>query len=273
MFVPAVFWDHRRLRTLQATKSLSKTARSRSSCDLMNTATRLKRRTEVAEGTIAFYFERPPDFQFVAGQFVDITLINPPEKDEEGDYRSFTIASSPSEEDVMIATRIRDTAFKRVLKTLSIGSEVKLEGPFGNLVLHQDGTRPAVFLTGGIGVTPFRSISIDSARKRAPHRLWMFYSNRRPEDAAFLDELRSIENENTNFNFVPTMTKLQESRVPWDGERGVIDKKMLEKYLGGLNGPIYYVAGPPGMVAGMRKLLGEAGVKGSDVRSEEFSGY
>jgi ferredoxin-NADP reductase len=239
----------------------------------MTVVTRLKKRIEVAEGTMAFHFERPPDFQFVAGQFVDVTLIDPPETDEEGDYRSFTIASAPSEEDLMIATRMRSTAFKRVLKMLRAGSEIKLEGPFGNLVLHQDSTRPAVFLTGGIGVTPFRSISIDSARKKLPHRLWMFYSNRRPEDAAFLDELLSLQNENTNFNFVPTMTKSQESRISWDGERGSIDKNMLEKYLDGLEGPIYYIAGPPGMVSGMRKLLGEAGLKGSDIRSEEFTGY
>src|SRR5262245_8618947 len=233
----------------------------------MDVVTRLKKKAEVAEGTMAFYFERPPGFDFDAGQFMDITLIDPPENDERGNLHSFSIASAPSEDDLMIATRMRDTAFKRDLKTLEPGSEVRLEGPFGHLVLHHDSARPAVFLTGGIGVTPFRSMAIHSARKRLAHRLWMFYANRRPEDAAFLEELHRLQEENRNFKFVPTMTKAQDSRMSWDGERGAIDKNMLSKYLDGLNDPIYYVAGPPGMVDGLTKLLREAGLKAADIRS------
>jgi ferredoxin-NADP reductase len=78
---------------------------------------------------MAFYFERPAGFHFVAGQSMDFTLINPPEADDEGNTRSFSIASAPYEEDLMIATRMRDTAFKRVLKNLAIGSEIQIEGP------------------------------------------------------------------------------------------------------------------------------------------------
>ena len=72
---------------------------------------KLKRREEVAEGTAAFYFEKPEGFQFKAGQFLRFSLIDPPETDAEGDSRSFSIASAPHEEDLMIATRLRDTAF------------------------------------------------------------------------------------------------------------------------------------------------------------------
>ena len=97
---------------------------------------RLKGKSEVAEGTMAFYFERPTGFQFKAGQFVDFTLVNPPETDEEGNTRSFSIASAPYEDDLMIATRMRDTAFKRILKTLAAGSEIQMEGPFGGITLN-----------------------------------------------------------------------------------------------------------------------------------------
>ena len=234
---------------------------------------RLKGKSEVAEGTMAFYFERPTGFQFKAGQFVDFTLVNPPETDEEGNTRSFSIASAPYEDDLMIATRMRDTAFKRILKTLAAGSEIQMEGPFGGLTLHEDAKRPAVFLTGGIGVTPFRSIALQTTHERSPHLLWMFYSNRRPEDAAFLDELTKLQTEKSNFKLVSTMTNVAESRKHWNGETGYIDKQMLSKYIDELSGPIYYIAGPPAMVDGMTKLLSESGVKATDIRSEEFFGY
>ena len=234
---------------------------------------RLKGKSEVAEGTMAFYFERPTGFQFKAGQFADFTLVNPPETDEEGNTRSFSIASAPYEDDLMIATRMRDTAFKRILKTLAAGSEIQMEGPFGGLTLHEDAKRPAVFLTGGIGVTPFRSIALQTTHERSPHLLWMFYSNRRPEDAAFLDELTKLQTEKSNFKLVSTMTNVAESRKHWNGETGYIDKQMLSKYINELSGPIYYIAGPPAMVDGMTKLLSDAGVKATDIRSEEFFGY
>src|SRR5689334_14552965 len=115
----------------------------------------LKQRVEVAEGTMAFHLEKPAGFQFKAGQYMNVTLIEPPETDAEGNTRSFTIASAPFEQDLVFTTRMRDSAFKRVIKTLKLGSPVRISGPFGSFTLHNDASRPAVFLVGGIGVTPF----------------------------------------------------------------------------------------------------------------------
>src|SRR5574338_640432 len=90
---------------------------------------RLTSRQEIAEGTMAFHFAKPAEFQFRAGQSVDITLLNPPETDAEGNTRAFSIASAPFDDDLMIATRTRDSAFKRFLRTASLPLEVKIEGP------------------------------------------------------------------------------------------------------------------------------------------------
>ena len=117
------------------------------------------RRETVADGTMAFYFSRPPGFRHEAGQSLLLTLVDPPETDGEGNSRTFTIASAPHESELMIATRMRDTAFKRVLKTAPLGTTVSIDGPNGEMVLHEDVTRPAVFLAGGIGITPFLSIA------------------------------------------------------------------------------------------------------------------
>jgi ferredoxin-NADP reductase len=187
--------------------------------------------------------------------------------------RTFSIVASPQEDTIAIATRMRDTAFKRNLRDMAVGTEVQVDGPFGSFTLHENTKRAAVFLSGGIGITPFHSIIKDAAERKLPHKLVLFYSNRRPEDAAFLTELQSLAKENPNFMFVPTMTNIEKSAQSWDGEKGYINADMLKKYVHDDMMPIYYLAGPPAMVAAMRKMLQESGVSNDDIRFEEFAGY
>lgn len=234
---------------------------------------KLMHRQDVAEGTMAFRFEKPAHFVFTPGQYVDMTLIDPPETDAEGNGRAFSLASAPHEDTLMVATRMRDTAFKRVLRSMPLGKTVQMEGPSGNLVLHPDPVRPAVFLAGGIGITPFRSMVLYAAAQKLPHRLFLFYSNRRPEDAPFLDELQSLQRDNPHYTFVGTMTAPDKSSRAWKGETGFITPAMLSKVLVNVGSPIVYVAGPPGMVTGLRKTLKDAGFNERDIRSEEFTGY
>jgi ferredoxin-NADP reductase len=234
---------------------------------------RLLSRVEVAEGTMAFHFEKPVQFDFKPGQAADVTLSNPPETDAEGNTRTFSIASSPFQNELMFATRMRDTAFKRSLKKVPLGTAVKIGPAMGSLTLHKNSAKPAVFLTGGIGITPFLSIVRQADHDRLPHRLYLFYSNRRPEDAAFLEALQLLENSNPNFQLICTMTEMSKSRKVWKGETALIDKEMLNRHLSDLQGPIYYIAGPPTMVAAMQQTLVSAGVEEDDIRAEEFAGY
>ena len=234
---------------------------------------KLKDRKEVAEGTMAFRFEKPLGWAFKAGQYLDMTLLDPPESDAEGNVRSFSIASAPHEDTLMVATRMRDTAFKRVLRTMPIGAPIRIEGPSGDLILQRDLTRAAVFLAGGIGITPFRSIVHWAAKEKLPQRVFLFYSNRRPEDSAFLADLQSLEKDNPNYRLVASMTEMEKSHQPWNGETGLITQEMLGKHLKGAASPIYYIAGPPAMVKGLHEMLSKAGMKDDDIRAEEFSGY
>jgi ferredoxin-NADP reductase len=135
-------------------------------------------RKEIAEGTMAFHFSKPQGFVVKAGQSVDLTLIEPPETDAEGNTRAFSLTSSPQEPELIIATRMRDTAFKRVLKSMHLGNRVKMDGPMGSFTLHKNASKPAVFLTGGIGITPFFSMAKSAAAEKLPHEIYLFYSNR-----------------------------------------------------------------------------------------------
>lgn len=159
----------------------------------------LQKHEQIAEGTMAFSFAKPLHFDFRAGQSIDLTLINPSETDAGGNTRAFSIASAPFDADLMIATRMRDTAFKRVLRSASPRLEVKVEGPSGSFTLHKNSAKAGVFLTGGIGITPFLSIIRQATRENLPHQLYLFYSNRRPEDAAFLDLLQQAAQQNNRF--------------------------------------------------------------------------
>ena len=227
----------------------------------------------VAERTMSFRFTKPQGWSYRAGQFVDITLLDPPETDAEGNLRGFSISSAPREDVITITTRLRDTAFKRVLQAMPLGTLVKMEGPFGDLRLHH-AARPAVLLAGGIGITPFRSILVETIGGGAlPYPVVLFHANRRSEDAAFADEFRSLARRDPNLTFVPTMTAMAGSDDAWDGERGHIDAAMLRRHLDGLVDPIYYIAGPPGMVQALRAMLIASGVDEDDVRIEEFTGY
>lgn len=238
----------------------------------MQTTKFIKKET-VAEGTMLFHFEKPQGFTYQAGQTIDLTLINPSETDEEGTSRTFSLTSAPEDADLEITTRMRDTAFKRVLGKMEPGADITVDGPFGSFLLHENVSRPAVFLAGGIGITPFHSIIKDATARALPHKIILFYSNRRPEDTAFLEELLDTEKKNPNFKLVATMTDMEKSAQAWTGERGYITADLIKKYVPEGELPVYYLAGPPVMVVAMRDMLKAAGVSGDDIRFEDFAGY
>ena len=230
-------------------------------------------RTEVAEGTMAFQFQKPRGFVFKAGQYIDLTLSGVEGGSSNGLTHTFSIASSPFDEDLLLTTRIRNTVFKQALSILPIGSGATIDGPMGSFNLHNNTARPAVFLAGGIGIAPFLSMLSYATGERLRHPIVLFYANRYLEDAAFMDPLWKLERANPRFRFVPTLTRTDKNYRGWKGETGHINSEMLVTQVGIVRGPIYYIAGPPTMVAATRRTLSEAGVDEDDVRTEEFAGY
>ena len=204
--------------------------RPRADLPALRTVT-LKGRSPVAERTMEFRFDKPAEMTFKAGHSMEVTLLSPPEQDESGITRTFTISSAPDDDDLAITTRLRDSAFKRSLVNMPLGGEIQIEGPYGDFLLHHNLDRPAVFLAGGIGITPFHSMVRQNALKRGLRRILLFYSNRRPEDAPFLAEFRDIARSNPNFTFVPTMSQMDRSRLPWDGDHGRIEIDLILKHL------------------------------------------
>lgn len=235
---------------------------------------RLLRRSEIADDTMAFYFERPAQFSFQAGQAVSLTLRNSAETDVKGNRRTFSIASSPLENEIMVASRMRDSAFKRTLRRMASGTIVQLRGPIGSFTLTPGDRRPLVLLAGGIGITPFVSMLREGAVEESNgRRTHLFYSNRTPGSSAFLGELRELAVADPQFKLIATITDLEVPGERWVGPRGFISRDMLAGALTDLLEPTYYVAGPPQMVAAMAGLLRGANVPQEQVHTDEFFGY
>jgi ferredoxin-NADP reductase len=232
--------------------------------------TRLLRREDIAERTSAFHFARPQGFAFEAGQAIDLVL---PGRADGASRHTFSLVSAPFENELVVATRMRESAFKRALALLAPGAYVGIDGPFGSLALHTDVARPALFVAGGIGITPFVSMLRQAAHDERPQLLTLLYSNRRPEDAAFLPELGSLERQHPRFRMIATMTGMAGSSLPWGGDRRTIDVELVRWAIGEGPLPIAYVAGPPAMVQALWETLNRAGVQDGDIRSENFFGY
>ena len=181
----------------------------------------------------SFRFTRSDEQQnlylnYKAGQYSVVDLGT--KEDPEGPLRSFTIASSPTEKDfIIISTRIRDTPFKKKLVSLDLGNLVKITAPMGKFVLPDDrSSKSIVFLSGGIGVTPFRSMVKYATDKHLPLNITVFDSNRNQENILYKKEFDECLNENKNLKIIHTITdKIQESpSIPsddWKGERGLIN--------------------------------------------------
>ncbi len=227
---------------------------------------------QVAEETASFAFELDTPMAFEPGQTCDITFSTPKYHDDKGTARTFSIASSPADQPrLLFATRLTGSAFKRSLLEAPPGTEVDIDGPYGSLTLHKNTAKPAVLMAGGIGITPFRSIVKHAAEARLPHRLTLFYSNHRAATAPFVADLERWAAANPNFTLVATLT--EPDGQPWPYETGKMDAEFLRPRLQDMADAIYYIAGPPGFVAGMRSGLDALGVDPDTIRSEEFSGY
>jgi ferredoxin-NADP reductase len=230
-------------------------------------------REQVAQETMAFWFDvSGAGYTFRAGQNALFTLVDPAETDASGNTRTLSLASSPNASNsLMIAMRMRKSAFKNILGILPLGAKLRVSSAMGSFTLHRDGSRPAVFLAGGIGITPVLSILAHATEGGLPHRIHLFYSNHDLEKAAFLSELQMWQKKNTHFTFIPTVTTPNVSSSFY--ERGRIDSEMLSRYLNDMHAPIYYVCGPTEMVSAMQKLLARVGVDEDSIRTEEFGGY
>lgn len=234
--------------------------------------TKLLRKEEVAQGTLAFYLEKPAGFHFTAGQHAYVSFP------KEGGFfskplqRIFSFVSAPEDGELGFATRLREESeYKRKLKACAVGQEMQIDGPYGEMVLPGDAATPVTILAGGIGITPFFSMIKHATMAATGHPISLFYSNRNRESTAFLKDLEDFKKINSDFQLVATMT--DGNIADWNGEKGYIDTGMIKKYNPQWEQAHYYTAGPFAMVKAMKEIVEGMGIPSRNIHLETFTGY
>ncbi len=194
---------------------------------------------------------RPDGFEFEAGQWLRLALP------VGGGVatKTFTIASAPADELLEITTRLSGSPYKRVLASLGPGADVDLSGPGGRLRLP-GGLTGAVFLAGGVGITPVRSMLRDAVGSgRSFSDAVIVYGNRDPSCVAYAEELKAMRPAG-----VRVVDVFEEAPASWDGARGFITAQIVREIVDPADDGLFFVTGPPMMVEAMRRVLDELGV-------------
>jgi ferredoxin-NADP reductase len=237
----------------------------------MDYKARLLDREKVGGDLLLFHVEKPEGFHFLAGQFCFITVPDMGYHDEKGLRRAFSIASSPHEKDLLFVMKTSDSALKRTIVEISPGTVVTLGPPAGSLVLPAGTGVPFVFIAGGVGIAPFRSLVLHAADQRTGHTITLFYSSQTPEETPFLEQLQQVPDRYPQFHVIVTMTRVGEKK--WAGSTGRISPDMIRSGCTVWDRALYYIVGPPAMAAGMKEMLLGMNIPAVRIKMELFTGY
>lgn len=230
------------------------------------------RKRKIARDTWAFSFEKPAGFVHEAGQYVALVLPRLVTPDPHGPVRSLSIASAPCEDELLFAVRDTQSPYKRTFLDLRPGEKATVTAPVGHFTLsHTSDDKPIVFLIGGIGITPARSILVQAAHDHSTRPMALFYSNRTQEDVAFDQEIAKLPL--PELVFVKTLTEDKRECSVKGEECGYIDAAMLRKYLSDdLTQRWYFIVGSPYFIAAMEKMLDDLGVAPGRRVVDHFTG-
>lgn len=209
---------------------------------------------------------KPAGFSFQVSQAMKLTL----DVEEGRDWHILSIASSQTRDYLEFAIRNSESPFKRAFYLLKPGDEIRVSGPIGHFSLESD--RPGIFITGGIGITPFKSIIEYATDSGLPTPLTLVYGNRSPDEVAYKEQLDELAQTNGNLRIVYTVSQ-PSPELTWDHRVGRIDGDLLDEVVAGGGDAIYYLAGPPSLVFELGEMVAAIGVPPERIRSELFRGY
>ncbi len=234
---------------------------------------KLVKKEEVAHNIWEFTFESNKKLNYVPGQFLEWSVphSNP---DSRGVRRYFTIASSPNEQYISFATKIieKSSSFKKALLLLNVGQRITASGLEGDFVLPSDEKRTLVFIAGGIGITPFRSMVKSLLDQVQSRNITLIYSVRSAEEIAFKDIFEKSERHGW-LKVAYVVGDESAYTGVLQGKVGPLSESMLKDVAGDLNKSLFYVSGPPPMVDSVGQMLANIGTPNSNIRRDFFPGY
>lgn len=210
--------------------------------------------------------EKAPGFQYLPVQFCGLELAT-----REGNLEyPMSLASSPTQEFLEFGARLSPSPWKEAFASLRPGDEVEIDGAYGHFVLNPN--RDAVFVAGGIGVTPLKGMARFLADSQSVRQAVMVYSSRSREEIAYRDELDTLERSHPKFHVIHTLTR-EPVGSSWRGRRGRVDAALLAESAENLEAPSYYLCGKGAMVMEVGRLLLAQGIPRERISFEVFRGY
>lgn len=208
----------------------------------------------------SFIFKPDQKIEFKPGQFMRYR-IEDPQADERGVGRFFSIAAPPFEGTIRITTKFASdgSSFKKYLSKMNASDTIEATGPNGSFTL-EDPNKEYVFIAGGIGITPFRSIILDLNSKNLPINITLLYANR-VENPVYAEELEEIAKNNPNF------------KIHYFIGDKKIDEQAIKELIPDLQKPIFYISGPEPMVQAFEKMLASMSIPDEHIKRDYFPGY
>lgn len=233
----------------------------------------LKEKIKIAPDIYEFMFNINKKINFSPGQYLEWTL-NLKNPDSRGNRRYFTIASSPTEENLKIGVKFysESSSFKKNLISLKAGDKILAGQLSGDFVLPKNNNQELVFIAGGIGITPFRSMIKYLLDNNSKLPVTIFYANKKPSDIVYEDILSDTEKK-LGIKTIYTLTDLENIPKNWNGEKGRVSEEMIKKYVSDYKKNIFYLSGPHSFVAGFEGVLRKMGVKSNSIKKDFFPGY
>lgn len=231
-----------------------------------------RQKVPLAKDLYGFLFSPDRRLTFTPGQYLEWTLGHG-HPDARGNRRYFTIASSPAEQDIAIGIRFspRSSTFKQKLLSMEPGERIVASGLAGDFTLPKDTTKKLVFLAGGIGITPFRSIVRDLLDRHEARPIILFYSNRTEEEIAYRELFEQAQQE-LDITVLYTLTD-EPAPTGWRGETGRIDEPMIRRAVPDCADRHFFISGPRAMVLAFEETLKRMGVHRSRIRTDFFPGF
>jgi ferredoxin-NADP reductase len=235
---------------------------------------KFKNREEVGRNVYQYEFSPVLPLHHKPGQYLELTLPLA-KSDARGNRRSFTIASSPTEDSVILGIKHAEpsSAFKNALAELPKGTVVSANNLAGDFVLPIDKKTKMVFIAGGIGITPFRSMLKYLTDKRQSRSMTLFYAVSDPKEIAFKDVLNDAKEYGLKVVYVLTPKSGEDTPKSWNGEVGLIDADMIKKHVLDYGDRQYYISGPDAMVQANKKLLRSMSIARDQIKTDYFAGY
>lgn len=234
---------------------------------------KLKDCIKIASDTYDFVFANDKKFKFKPGQYMEWTLKHR-DPDSRGNRRYFTIASAPTESDVRIGIKFypEPSSFKNHLANLPAGAEIVASQRAGDFVLPANKNQKLVFIAGGIGVTPFRSMIKHLLDMNEERNIILLYSNKTVADIAYKDIFDSAQMK-LGIKTVYAITDPGEVPAGWTVRRGFIDANLIKGEVPDYLERTFYISGPHGMVSAFEVTLKNMGVKRSNIKTDYFPGF